>query len=171
MSNSIDRQNGGLNLFNRSNYHDNPTIDRFARHTFGRVECVLLTSVFVGNFLGQGAKFIAKAPIMPVAVAISWATTEPVPDSLSLDGWGKDAAMLLQSVDKITQSALGIIFAPPKDYQTLKTALAQSVDSVILGSYHNNYENAQEAFKDVMESGPSYTQLITDAYSSYKKAY
>jgi hypothetical protein len=77
--------------------------------------------------------------------------------------------MLLKSMDKIGQAVLGIIFGQSKYYCSLEESLLSSVDTVLCGSYHSNYENSQELFSDLLKTRPSYFQLIFDAYSSYKR--
>ncbi|CCB88715.1 hypothetical protein [Simkania negevensis] len=150
---------------------DSEKSNRLERHTLGRASCVLRSILYTGEALAQAGKIILKAPTALIATAYSWKTHAPISDSLSIDGFAKDSVMLLKSMDKIGQAVLGIIFGQSKYCCSFEESLLSSVDTVLCGSYHSNYENSQELFSDLLKTRPSYFQLIFDAYSSYKRTW
>jgi len=106
------------------------------RHTIGRVSCLARIPIYALGILLQTAKTVIKGIISPVASFIAWAADTDKLDSWTFSGVGKDAIMTGHLTDRMFSSAIGVFFAPPKQYHSCWKALKDTVKTVALGSHH-----------------------------------
>lgn len=155
-----------------ANYDQNIRTNRLWRHSFGRISCLARIPIYAIAVGLQTAKTLGKTAVSPITylgVGTAWLfnlNSKPL-DSWRFEGIAKDALMDLKLLDKIGSSAIGVMFAPPKKYYTLREALSSSSKIAVLGSHQDKTKGGKErTLKDIKKMTfllrPDYSKLLRD---------
>ncbi len=141
--------------------------DKAWRHTAGRVSMLARIPIYLVAIGIQAAKISLKLVIAPVASLVNCATGgkyNKTLDSWTLSGVAKDSLVLLKLFDKVGSSALGVIFAPPKQYIHLD-GIPIKTFKVLRGDYHFTIVGTVTSVSDIwmmVRARPEYHRHIID---------
>lgn len=135
------------------------TTHRAWRHSIGRISCLTRIPIYALGTLFQTAKTVIKGFISPIASFIAWKADTDKLDSWTFSGVGKDAIMASHLADRMFSSAIGVIFAPSKQYHSFWGALKDTVKTVALGS-HQQIKTVGELYFLKIRCRAQYHKLI-----------
>lgn len=156
-----------------ANYNQNIRTNRLWRHSFGRISCLARIPIYAIAVGLQTAKTLGKTAVSPITylgVGTAWLfnlNSKPL-DSWRFEGIAKDALMDLKLLDKIGSSAIGVMFAPPKKYYTLRDALSSSSKIAVLGSHQEHTLKHIKMMTFIMR--PDYSKLLRDQNHIYTQS-
>lgn len=136
----------------------------FWRHTAGRVSMLARIPFYAAAAALQFAKMtVTLVVVAPFATLANCATErkyEKTLDRWTFCGAAKDGLIFLKILDKIGSSALGVIFAPPRQHIPFSKMLKKNL-VVLRGDYHfNKKTDVVNSLSDVwkmLERRPEYS--------------
>jgi hypothetical protein len=129
-------------------------VDKVARHTIGRVSCLLRLPYYVFGFTLQTVKIVVKGLFSPLVTFAAWVANTKKLDTWTFKGVAKDGLALSMIANRTGSSAFGVIFAPPKQYREFGEGI-QDVTKLVLGTYHEYKHKTGQINQDVIIEPPS----------------
>lgn len=105
------------------------------RWIVGRISCLVRIPIYAAYATAQVAKIILKLPLAIPAIIVG-AIVNSQESAFALKGLAKDVLLVVSLVDKLVNSLICFIVAPPKNYHSLGDVLITSNESVVGGNYH-----------------------------------
>ncbi len=147
-------------------------LDLLCRHTVDRVSCAGRIPIYAFGLLIQTAKVILKCTFALPVEALAWAFSTKKLDSFRFSGAAKDAIYAGVLVDRIINSALAVICAPPKERRSFSDALGDTIEIVVLGTpqHSNKISTVKAVFDFAVATRAEYSKQIFRCESIYNDA-
>lgn len=145
------------------------TTHRAWRHTVGRISCLARIPIYTLAVAAQAGKTLIKMPVSIFVSGGNWLFNSKKLTSWSFSGVARDAMMAGHFIDRTVNSALCVIFAPPKRYHSLPGAFVGTAKIVVLGIHHTSQEGkvmpVDKLFNGVFKRRSEYHRQIIQCCS------
>lgn len=145
-------------------FPENPIADKAWRHTIGRVSCAMRIPIYLIATGALAVKMTLRGIATPFIGGGAWLLDKEA-KSFSPKAVGTDLAFLGICIDKTIGSLLGVICAPPKNYQGLDM-VTHKITQIVYNEKANELltSTPYEILQNRINNRTRYSESILDAY-------